>query len=235
MLIRTPLIATICALLALGHSHAVAAEASPTRLLYDILDGDKRVGQLEVSLQPSPQGLIARQHGQLELRRMMLTAKLEQTVEERWQGQSLLALSSETRSDVAVGESKKSLAVRRETSGELRATVDGKSHDLPPDALPLSIWSGRTLTEGPHFNLTTGELIELKTNASANAKSDPPQIVRYEGEECRHQRFESVNGSKRSTVAAWLGRDDIVCRLSIAFGRDLLTYVRRPAPSASAP
>lgn len=140
---------------------------------------------------------------------MMMTAKLEQSVEERWQGQ-------------------RPLAVTREPSGALRATVDGKSHELPPDALPLSIWSGRTLTEGPHFNLATGELIELKANASA--KSDPPQIVRYEGEECRHRRFESVDGSKRSTVAAWLGHDDIVCRLSITFGRDVLTYVRRPVP-----
>lgn len=231
MSIKSSIITTLSALLALGHFQATAAEALPTRLLYDILDGDKRVGHLEVSLESSAQGLIARQTGEVELRRMMLTAKIKQTIEERWQDQSLLALSSETLSDVAVGESKKSLTVTRETPGALRATVDGKkSHELPTDALPLSIWSGRALAEGPHFSITNGELIELKANASSDAKSDTPQIVRYEGEECRHSRFEAVNGGKRSTVAAWLGRDDIVCRLSITSGRDVLTYVRRPAP-----
>ena len=216
------------ALLMLVQPAISAADTTSTRLYYEILDGDKLIGHIDISLESSAQGLVARQRGELSLKRMMLTANVKQTVEEHWQGRSLLALTAETSAEVAVGDSKKSLSVVRDASGILRATIDKKTRELPSNALPMSIWSGRALVEGPHFDITTGDTVEFKASSQPNA--EPETVVRYQDKPCQPSRFEAINGKKRSLVAAWLGGDDIVCQLRISAGGDVITYVRRPAP-----
>lgn len=223
---RNAWIGTACALLALGALSVATAAPPPARLYYDVLDGKKLVGHLDITVEPSAQGFVLRQRGEIVLKRLLLTAKVKQTIEERWQDGRLLALKSATSSELPVGSSSKSLFVVRDSAGTLRVTTDETSRELPSDALPLSIWSGRTLTNGPHFDLTGGEPIEL---VAASSK-DPERAVSYQGQACRYSRFEAVNGSKRSVVAAWVGPDDIVCQLIISSRSDVFTYLRQPPP-----
>jgi hypothetical protein len=225
-------IATAGALLVLGWLGTAAAASLPPRVHYDVLDGDKLVGHLDIALETSGEGaeqsLVAKQHGEIAVRRMLITAKIRQTIEEHWQNGRLLSLTAETASELPVGSTRKALAVSRDPSGALRATVDGKTHDLPADTLPLTLWSGRTLVAGPHFGLAEAERIEIGTGAPG-ADDEPP--VRYQGEDCRRRNFEAVNDAKKkSIVAAWIGSDDIVCKLRMSAGSDVFTYLRQPPP-----
>lgn len=219
------------ALLALGW-FAAAAASLPARVHYDVLDGDKLVGHLDITLETSGEGaeqsLVAKQHGEITVRRMLIKATIRQTIEEHWQNGRLLSLTAETSSELPVGSTRKALSVTRDPSGTLRATSDGKTHDLPAGTLPLTLWSGRTLVAGPHFGLAEGEPIEIGKGAPG-ADDEPP--VRYQGEDCRRRDFEAVNDAKKkSIVAAWIGSDDIVCKLRMSAGSDVFTYVRQPPP-----
>ncbi|HET8882258.1 MAG TPA: DUF6134 family protein, partial [Solimonas sp.] len=220
-----PSIATAGALLALGWFAAAGAASLPARVHYEVLDGDKLVGHLDITLETSGEGaeqsLVAKQHGEITVRRMLIKATIRQMIEEHWQNGRLLSLTADTSSELPVGSTRKALSVSRDPSGALRATNDGKTHDLPADTLPLTLWSGRTLVAGPHFGLAEAELIEIEKGGTT-ADDEPP--VRYQGEECRRRDFEAVNDAKKkSAVAAWIGSDDIVCKLRMSAGSDVFT------------
>lgn len=215
-----------CVLLALGSAgHAVAADL-PAQIHYEVFDGDKRVGQLDITLTPSAQGLVVHQRGEIVLHRMMLKATVHQTIDERWQGKRLMALDSETTAEATIGSSHKRLSVVRDDAGTLRATGDKKTQDLSADALPLTLWSARTLVAGPHFGLAEAEPVEVR----AHAATDDGSTVRWQDETCVRRDLEAISGAKTSIVAAWIGGDGVVCKLRMSAGSDVFTYVRQPPP-----
>ena len=214
----------VAGLCALGSAGIAAAAGLPSALHYEVFDGDKRVGDVRISLQASEHGLVVRQQAEIALHRMMMTATVRQSIEERWQGADLQSLHAETASASPIGDAHKTLAVERVPSGGLRATADGTAHELPGNALPLTIWSARTLVPGPHFELAGGALASLQAAPAA----DGDEAVRYQDQPCRPSSFASTRDGKKSVMTAWLGDDEIVCRLRIRSGRDVFTYVRRP-------
>jgi hypothetical protein len=202
----------------------------PEALHYAVFDGNKRVGDIRISLQTSEQGseqrLTVRQQGEIVLHRLLLKATIRQSIEEHWEGGRLLALRSETSSESPIGDAHKTLAVERAPSGTLGATVDGSPLEWPADALPLSIWSARTLVPGPHFELAGGALSTLQTSSGGA----PEEVVGYQDQPCRSSSFTTANDDKKSVLTAWLGNDEIVCQIRIRSGRDVFTYVRQPLP-----
>ena len=214
------------AALALCCAVSGASATTPTQIAYDIFDGDKPVGHLDVTLTANGNDLVVAQRAEITLRRMMLTAKVHQSVDEHWQGERLLTLRADTTSELAVASARKTLSVVRDAAGTLRATAGKTTRDLPADALPLTTWSARTLVPGPHFELGDATMSAITVSSS----TEPAESVRYLDDECRRSIFESDNGSKRSVITAWIGRDEIVCKLRIRSGDDVLTYTRRASP-----
>ena len=221
------MIAAVGALATLGAAGSAIAAELPTRVHYEVRDGDKPVGHIDITIEPSAQGFVAHQRGELTLRRMMITAKVTQSIDERWQDRRLLSLDSDTASEMTIGGARKTLAVARDASGTLRATADKKTRELPADALPLSIWYGPALVAGTHFDVTSGDLVDVQP--AADARADAP--LRYQGDECRPLRLATRNADKKtSQVSAWVGSDGIVCEMRISSGSDVFTYTRQPPP-----
>lgn len=123
---------------------ASAQAAGPRTLTYQILMGDDPIGTEEVKLEQQGDRTRVTVTASTRVKVLFLNFRYDHQREEIWSGTTLQSMRAKTDDD----GTPHTLELVRKGTGQGQGytlTADGKSSDLPADALPLTLWTPEVL------------------------------------------------------------------------------------------
>ncbi len=151
-----------------------AADAAPRTLTYQILMGDDPIGTETVTIDPQGARTKVTVAATTRVKVLFINFRYDHTREETWTGATLESMTATTDDD---GTPHKLDLVRK--GNALALTADGKTVDLPPDALPLTLWTPEVLkrplllsvVDGARYTVTN-RLIGTETVEAGGRKTE---------------------------------------------------------------
>lgn len=158
-----------------------AAEAAPRTLTYQILMGDDPIGTEEVTIDPQGDRTKVTVAATTRVKVLFINFRYDHKRDELWKGATLESLKATTDDD---GTPHAIELVRK--GGGLTLTADGKSSDLPADALPLTLWTPEVLKRPLLLSVIDGARYAVTTRAMGS------ETIEAGGRktEARHHRIE---------------------------------------------
>lgn len=138
---------------------APAAEAASTQTLsYKVLKEGEPVGKETVSLTQEGDRLMVEVATETRVKVLFLDFHYNHHRTETWVQGHLERMVADTDDDGAVHH----LEIQR-TAGAVKVTVDGKGLDLPPGALPLTLWGKAPLDRPSLYSIIDAEPYKVST------------------------------------------------------------------------
>lgn len=152
---------------------ALAADGART-LTYRILMGDDPIGSETVTIERQGARTRVTVEATTRVTMLFLTFRYDHKREELWEGGTLVSATASTDDDGTPHR----LELRRTGAGYV-LTADGKTTDLPADALPLTLWTPEVLTrttllsviDGSRYRVTVRS-VGIDTVEAAGRKTD---------------------------------------------------------------
>jgi hypothetical protein len=196
-------------------------------LALDIYDGTKPAGSLQITFErPDPSTLLIKRHQQMTIKRMLISAKLEQRSQQRIVDGRFTSFNSTTSLKSTIKDMDATLEVSRAADGTLAGKSTGKPLGLPADSQPLAMWSIDALRDGPYFDPGEGKPAKLTVKRSQPVAALPPS---YKGRPCTSSsELTVVTPEKTSGGTVWYDGRGKICAMRFQSELGALDYVEKP-------
>ncbi len=143
--------------LALGIAAAGISRAAPEKgPVFTILKGDEPIGADTYEITNSGDTTMVHVETHTDVRVLVISYHFKHSRTETWRGGELQSFVSDTNDDGDIHH----VEIRREGAGFV-ATSDGKKQELPPTAIPFTLWNHDVIAKPLLFDVTTMELLKV--------------------------------------------------------------------------
>eukprot|EP01012_Entosiphon_sulcatum_P017464 TRINITY_DN22238_c0_g1_i1.p2 TRINITY_DN22238_c0_g1~~TRINITY_DN22238_c0_g1_i1.p2 ORF type:complete len:211 (+),score=54.50 TRINITY_DN22238_c0_g1_i1:364-996(+) len=140
-----------------------AEAAGPRTLTYQILMGDDPIGTEEVKVEPQGDRTRVTVTASTRVKVLFINFRYDHQREEIWTGSTLDSVRAKTDDD----GTPHTLEMSRKGQG-YALTVDGKSSEVPGNALPLTLWTQEVLKRPLLLSVIDGARYNVATEAAGN-------------------------------------------------------------------
>lgn len=158
-----------------------AAQAAPRTLTYQILMGDDPIGTEEVTIDPQGERTRVTVAATTRVKVLFINFRYDHKRDELWKGATLESMKATTDDD----GTPHAIELARKGAG-LSLTADGKTSDLPADALPLTLWTPEVLKRPLLLSVIDG----ARYTVTARAMGSETIEAGGRKTEARHHRIE---------------------------------------------
>ena len=140
---------------------AAAAPAPGSKLAFDIVQGDKKLGQVTYEFSASGKDLVVARHQAIAMSKMMIKASLDETSSETWSGDKLTHVESQVHLRSTIKDDDASLELNLGADGKLAGKTNKGPLSLPAGAQLFTLWRAASLQDGTYFNYGDGKPVTI--------------------------------------------------------------------------
>lgn len=220
-------LALLLALACCGPVHGAPASWLPAdgeHLQFTLTDmKDRAVGTLVYAFARSDDGsLTVTRRERMSVKKFLIKADIDQHASEHWVDGRLHHFDAVTTADTSLMDETIKLWVARDAQGDLLATANDDTHELPGDAWPLTLWHSGFAEREQFFATAGGDAIRASVSPGAldTVPADGGQLA------CQSYTMEGEADGRRMTLQAWYDAAGRLCRLRSDSGFGPITYTR---------